>query len=150
MANLFEGVFKLMDKSDAIQSVTNLIGVDSSDAQAARRMPVDKTFCIIHKKERKQFFCEQCLFELCVTCKNKHDKSHPVKLIEESAQFVIDRFRDSLDHMIKKREMVKEASNRDPSLLAIPEGHIDIIEQGGKEIDYIFEKLQTHVDLCKQ
>ena len=40
------------------------------------------------------------------------------------------------------RLKVNEASGKDPSEFAVAEGCINIMEQGEKEIDYIFDKLK--------
>ena len=79
-----------------------------------KNQPIDLTLCIIHKL-KKTFFCEDCLFELCVTCKERHEKSHPVKLIEESSQGVIDSFKERKELIDQRRIKVKDALNIDPT-----------------------------------
>ena len=91
------------------------------------KKPTDKTLCIIHKL-KKTFFCEDCCFELCVTCKDVHEKGHAIKFIEESAQFVIDKFKMSIEQLKGLRMKLNEAANQDPSEFQTPEGCINILE----------------------
>ncbi len=109
---LFKSVFNAMDDSKTLKQVTKAIGLESP--QEDPNKPIDKTLCIIHKL-KKSFFCEDCLFELCVTCKEKHEKSHAIKFIEESARFVTDKFRENLEELKSRRFKVHEASNLDPT-----------------------------------
>lgn len=116
---LFGKVFTAMDNSKTIQQVTSLLGVQ--DDLQKQSVELDKTLCIIHKL-KKTFFCEDCLFELCFTCWEKHERGHTIKFIEESARFVTDKFRNSLDEIKTLRQTLNDAANEDPTKYAVPEG----------------------------
>lgn len=100
--------------------------------------------CIIHRNQKKNFFCEEsaCLIEICGKCKDQHDKTHPIKLTEVSSKQIIERYQDSIIELKRRRLKVNEASNIDPTTLPLAEGCIDILKQGSDEIDRIFTKLQ--------
>ena len=110
-------------------------------------MPLDRSICSIHRI-KKSFFCEQCLYDICPHCKDKHDKSHPVKFVEEAARFVIEKFTESIEALKERKLKVNEASNVDPTLCPLAEGCVNILDQGNKEIDYIFEYLQEQLNQC--
>ena len=75
--------------------------------------PTDDTLCILHHF-KKTYFCEDCLLELCMTCKDKHDKSHAIKLTDDACLHVINIFKTTLDDIADLRSKVNEASkNKD-------------------------------------
>lgn len=144
---IFGKVFVAMDNSKAVQQVTNLLGVQ--EQHATQGQSSDKTLCIIHKL-KKTFFCEECCFELCTTCKEKHEVGHPIKFIEETAQYVVDQFKDCLDEMNQFQTKLGEAVHDDPTQYEVPEGQINILEVGSKEIDTMFEKIHGVLEDCKK
>ncbi len=74
---------------------------------------------------------------------------HPIKFIEAAAKFVIYKFQNSLDDMKAIRNNLSDASNDDPTKYPVPEGQMDVLDQGNKEIDSIFEKIHQHMEQAK-
>ncbi len=128
--------------------MSSLLGVQ--DQPHKIETSVDKTLCTLHKL-KKTFFCEHpsCLYELCFTCRDKHEKGHPIKFIEETAKFVSSRFKDSLDYLTGLKQELNVACNDDPTQHPVAEGQFDVLERGNKEIDLIFEKVFKHVEQAK-
>lgn len=124
MDKFFKGVFTTIDESKTLQKGLGIIGLDTNPAST---QPLDRSICSIHRI-KKTFFCESCLYDVCTHCKDKHDKTHPVKFIEESANYVIERFMESLDGLKNRKVLVNEASNRDPTLFPLAEGCVNILE----------------------
>jgi len=113
-------------------------------------MPVDITLCIKHKL-KKSFFCEDCGYELCHSCKEWHDNDmklghHEVKFVQDYSLFVIDKYKEGLEKLNECRYKIREALKIDPTATFLPEGQMCIITQGEKEIDRIFVKLQQELE----
>eukprot|EP00347_Sterkiella_histriomuscorum_P023731 403333576 len=140
-----------MDNSKAVQQVTSLIGMENQQQNKDNNQPVDKTLCPLHRL-KMTFFCEEkeCLLELCFTCRDKHERGHVIKFKEETAKLVIEKFKESLDKLQGLRHDLYEASNDDPTKYPVAEGQIDILEQGNKEIDHIYEKILKQLEQSKQ
>ena len=51
---------------------------------------------------------------------------------------MIEKFTESIKALKDRKLKVNEASNVDPTLCPLAEGCVNILEQGDKEIDYIF------------
>lgn len=148
-------MFKAVDENKAIQKVAQIVVKENKNVakQEADNTPIDITLCIKHKL-KKSFFCEDCGYELCPTCKEWHDNdmkygNHAVKLVQESSLFVIDKYKESLDKLNDCRYKIREALKIDPTTMPLPDGQLCIISQGEKEIDRIFEKLQQELESTK-
>lgn len=102
-----------------------MLGVQEIPQKSDQKL--DKSLCVIHKL-KKTFFCEECLYELCFTCREKHERNHPIKFIEETAKYVIQEFKGSLDEFKSMRSNLHDASNEDPTTYSIPEGSIDVLD----------------------
>jgi hypothetical protein len=53
----FDKVFTKMDQNKTVQKLTNMVGIEQQTA-INTPAPVDPTMCIIHRNNKKNFFCE--------------------------------------------------------------------------------------------
>lgn len=102
MDRLFNKVFKTMDESQALQKVGGIIGLEG---QTPNKQQGDRSICSFHRI-KKTLYCEQCMYDMCSHCKDRHDKSHPVKFVEESARQVIEKFMESLEALNDRKKVV--------------------------------------------
>ncbi len=131
---LLNKMFKAVDENKAIQKVAQIVVKENKSFanQEADTTPIDITLCIKHKL-KKSFFCEDCGYELCPTCKEWHDKdmkygNHAVKLVQESSKFVIDKYKESLDKLNDCRYKIREALKIDPTNVPLSDGQLCIIK----------------------
>lgn len=146
-------VFQKMDQSKTVQKLSNMVGIEQQVAVNTQPIPAgDPTMCIVHRNQKKNFFCEEkgCLIEICGKCKETHDKTHPIKLTEVSSKQIIERYQESLIELKRRRLKVNEASNIDPTTFPLAEGCVNILDLGNAEIDRIFVKLHEQLEACKQ
>jgi hypothetical protein len=55
---------------------------------------------------------------------------------------------ENLEGLNERKKVVLEASKRDPTDMPPIEGQQNIIEQGNKEIDYIFQMIFEQLSKC--
>jgi hypothetical protein len=101
---------------------------------------------------KKNYFCEnpECLIEICIKCKEQHDKTHYIKLTDVCSRQIIERYQEAILELKIRRKKVTEASNIDPTLLPLGEGCVDVLKHGNDEIDKIFNKLHEELEKCRQ
>jgi hypothetical protein len=86
---LFGSIFKAMDNNKVISTVTNVVGL-GPESKVPTKVPEGS--CSFHRLKKK-FYCEDCLLELCQTCKELHETDHVVKFVEETVAFIKDSFK---------------------------------------------------------
>ena len=78
--------------------------------------PKDKGICSLHRL-KKTLFCEECVLSLCSKCQKKHDQSHELRTLEETAECMLTKFRQGLIEVKRLQNKLEEASLVDPTVL---------------------------------
>jgi len=51
---------------------------------------------------------------------------------------VIEKYKENLEQIADRKKLIKDATKIDPTTQPFPEGRLNFVEQGQKQIDYMF------------